>query len=79
VNQSLSRLAPFIFQEWAFDNTKTIALATSLSAKEKELFGFDIRTLDWDKYFGDLTRGVRRYLNNEEPSTLPAAKRKDEM
>lgn len=39
----------------------------------------DITTLEWDAFFTNLVKGVRRYLNNESMKTLPAAKRKDKI
>ncbi|XP_026472762.1 putative fatty acyl-CoA reductase CG8306 [Ctenocephalides felis] len=79
VNASLNRLERFIFTEWKFDNSKTLALNKSLSEVDKNLFRIDIATLDWGNYFIDLTQGVRRYLSNEGPKTLNAARGKDTM
>lgn len=42
----------------------------------RETFNLDISTLEWDAFFTDLVKGVRRYLHNEDPKTLPAARRK---
>lgn len=77
VSRSLSRLAPFIFHEWFFDNKKAMDLYKSLSEEDKQTFNLDISTLEWDKFFTDLVKGVRRYLHNEHPKTLPAARRKN--
>lgn len=79
VSKSLVRLAPFIFQEWFFDNKKTLELHESLNSTDKEMFGLDIRSINWGDYFEDMQAGVRRYLNNEEPKTLAAAKKKNRM
>ncbi|KAJ9578551.1 hypothetical protein L9F63_005280 [Diploptera punctata] len=76
---SLGRLAPFIFNEWRFPNPHTKDLQQKLSEKDKELFNLDISTMDWEAYFVQMAQGVRRYLNNEHPRTLPAAKRKDSI
>lgn len=79
VNRSLNRLAPFIFNEWKFDNKKCLGLHESLSPDDRETFGLDVGPLLWDSYFEDLAKGVRQYLNNESPETLPAARNKDNM
>lgn len=79
VSKSLARLAPFIFQEWFFDNKRTLELHESLNATDKETFGLDIRPIQWNDYFENMHAGVRRYLNNEELKTLPAAKKKNRM
>ncbi|XP_046980087.1 putative fatty acyl-CoA reductase CG8306 [Schistocerca americana] len=77
VSRSLSRLEPFIFSEWFFDNKNTLALQKKLSEKDADLFNVDVGSLQWENYFIDLAQGVRQYLNNEPPKTLPAARRKD--
>lgn len=79
VNRSLNRLAPFIFNEWKFDNKLCLSLHESLSHDDKEIFGLDVGPLLWESYFEDLAKGVRQYLNNESPESLPAARTKDNI
>ncbi|XP_066990946.2 putative fatty acyl-CoA reductase CG8306 [Anabrus simplex] len=79
VNRSLGKLAPFIFNEWHFDNKNTQSLNKQLSEEDRKMFSFDISTLDWPIYFVNLSQGVRCYLNKEHPRTLPAALRKDKI
>nr|CAD7405242.1 unnamed protein product [Timema cristinae] len=79
VNKSLKLLEPFIFTEWHFHNDKAIGLSERLDAADKKEFPIDFRTLDWPNYFSTMVTGVRRYLNNEEPSTLKAAIFKDNI
>lgn len=79
VNNSLGRLAPFIFNEWLFHNPHTVDLQERLSGQDREVFNLDISKLDWSDYFTHMLQGVRQYLHNEQPQTLPAAKRKDSM
>ncbi|XP_063898661.1 putative fatty acyl-CoA reductase CG8306 [Helicoverpa armigera] len=74
---SLNRLERFIFSEWKFYNPNTLELATKLSKKDKELFYIDVTSLQWVEYFSTLHLGVRRYLNKEKESSLPAARNKD--
>lgn len=79
VDKSLGQLAPFIFNDWRFDNSQTKDLQKTLSGQDKDMFNLDISKLDWEDYFVDMIKGIRMYLNNEHPRTLPAAKRKDSM
>ncbi|XP_026734490.1 putative fatty acyl-CoA reductase CG8306 [Trichoplusia ni] len=74
---SLNRLERFIFSEWKFYNPNTLELAKKLNDADKNLFYIDISTLQWLDYFQTLHLGVRRYLNHEKESTLPAARKKD--
>lgn len=79
VDKSLGRLEPFIFNEWQFQNSQTIDLQKTLTGQDKDMFNLDVSKLKWADYFDDMTKGIRMYLHNEHPRTLPAAKRKDSM
>ncbi|XP_063697146.1 putative fatty acyl-CoA reductase CG8306 [Culicoides brevitarsis] len=76
---SLNLLEKFIFTEWKYHNKKTLELSSQLSDKDKEVFFIDMSTLKWNDYFENLAKGVLRYLNNEHPRHLEAAKKKDKM
>ncbi|CAH0404459.1 unnamed protein product [Chilo suppressalis] len=73
---SLNRLEKFIFTEWLFHNPNTLDLAKQLNKTDRELFYIDISSLNWEDYFTNLQLGVRKYLNKEKDSTLPAARKK---
>lgn len=50
-----------------------------MSPVDQEIFNIDIATLKWEEYFLDMAQGVRQFLNNESPKTLPAAKKKEKI
>ncbi|XP_033222189.1 putative fatty acyl-CoA reductase CG8306 [Belonocnema kinseyi] len=79
VNKSLVLLEKFIFTEWKFYNPSTLELHDSLSAEDKRLFTLDVRGLNWEEYFVDLTQGVRQYLSKESPKSLTKARTKDKI
>lgn len=79
MNKSLVLLEKFIFTEWKFYNTSTLELHDTLSAEDKRLFTLDVRGLNWEEYFVDLTQGVRQYLSKESPKNLAKARTKDKM
>lgn len=79
VNKSLGRLEKFIFQEWRFNNPRMLQLHESLSPDDQKLFTLDIKPLIWKDYIVDLIQGVRVYLHNESPKSLPKARSKDKM
>lgn len=79
INNSLARLERFIFTEWKFNNPKMLELHESLSAEDKNIFGLDIRSLRWEEYFIELTKGVRVYLSKEPLKNLKKARSKDNM
>ncbi|XP_055602545.1 putative fatty acyl-CoA reductase CG8306 [Uranotaenia lowii] len=77
--ESLNRLEKFIFSEWKFNNAKTLELSRQLTEKDRTVFEIDITSLQWPEYFVNLAQGVRRYLNNEHPKSLEAARKKDSI
>ncbi|XP_062560807.1 putative fatty acyl-CoA reductase CG8306 [Armigeres subalbatus] len=77
--ESLNRLEKFIFSEWKFNNPRTLEVSQQLNATDREIFNIDISDLKWPEYFIWLAQGVRRYLNNELPKTLEAARKKDTL
>ncbi|KAK0094159.1 hypothetical protein PV326_011676 [Microctonus aethiopoides] len=79
VNNSLGRLERFIFTEWKFYNPRLLELHESLSPNDKELFNLNIKSLVWEDYFVDLTKGVRVYLSKEPLKNLSKARAKDNV
>ncbi|XP_060844912.1 putative fatty acyl-CoA reductase CG8306 [Rhopalosiphum padi] len=77
VNRSLSKLSPFIFNEWKFDNARTLRLQEELSVDDKSVFNIDPTSLNWTSFFINLTMGVRTYLHREDESTMEIALKKD--
>lgn len=77
VNRSLSKLSPFIFNEWKFDNARTLRLQEELSVDEQSVFYIDPTSLNWAPYFVYLTLGVRKYLHKESDKTMKQALKKD--
>jgi hypothetical protein len=54
-------------------------MSAMLSAEDKAQFDFNIGDMDWEPYFHIMTLGVRRCLNKEEPKTLAAARKKQNI
>ncbi|XP_022166923.1 putative fatty acyl-CoA reductase CG8306 [Myzus persicae] len=77
VNRSLSKLAPFIFNEWKFDNARTLRLQEELSVDDQSVFYIDPTSLNWTPYFINLTLGVRKYLHKESDKTMKQALKKN--
>jgi len=77
VNRSLKKLSPFIFNEWKFDNSRTINLQEQMSIDDQSAFYIDPTSIKWVPYFTNLIRGVRKYLHNEQDKTLKPALKKN--
>ncbi|KAG8306270.1 hypothetical protein J6590_050641 [Homalodisca vitripennis] len=66
-------LAYFAHRSWNFSNNNVQELWRSLSPSDQKLFNFDMKQLDWDKFFYNYIRGLRVYLLKDDMSTLPQA------
>ena len=56
-----------------------LELHESLAGDDKNMFPLDVRSLVWEDYFVDLTKGVRVYLSKEPLKNLEKARSKDTM
>ena len=69
-------VAYFSTNEWKFSNSNVQQLWQKLSPEDRLIFDFNISNLCWDDCLRDTFMGVRTYLLNEDPKTLPDAVRK---
>nr|AWJ25025.1 fatty acyl-CoA reductase [Nilaparvata lugens] len=76
VNKFSEVLSYFTTRDFAFHNDNVQSLWRILSPQDKEMFPFDLSSLDWDEYFHYYVRGVRKYLMKEDPATIPQAMNK---
>lgn len=79
MNRSLGKLAPFIFNEWKFDNARTIQLQEEMNVDDQAVYYIDPTTLSWAPFFDNLVLGVRKYLHKEDKKTLQKALKKHFM
>ncbi|XP_017770686.1 PREDICTED: uncharacterized protein LOC108558317 [Nicrophorus vespilloides] len=66
----------FAQRQWDFHDDNTKLLWKSLCEKDRQLFQFNIATLDWISYFDNYTSGCRLYLLKDTLDTVPAGRRK---
>jgi len=79
VNRSLGKLAPFIFNEWKFDNSRTLHLQEEMNIDDQSTYYIDPTSINWASFFVNLTIGVRKYLHKESDKTLKQALQKQFM
>lgn len=60
---------PFLLKQWYFSNENTQKLLKRMTFKDRELFNFDIVSLNWQMYFPTFARGIRVYLLKDPMST----------
>lgn len=66
----------FTTKEWIFYCRNLIQLRDSLTPKDRQIFSFDIRPVEWTPYLESYVLGVRKFILKESESSLPAARRK---
>lgn len=48
----------------------------TLSPKDREIFVFDVRNINWDKYVERYVLGFREFLFKQRPESLPASRKR---
>ncbi|XP_053621774.1 fatty acyl-CoA reductase wat-like [Plodia interpunctella] len=66
----------FAVRQWKFENMNTQNLFTEMCTTDKDLFNFDMSSLNWSDYFFSYVRGIRVYLLKDPIDTVPASIKK---
>jgi len=61
----------FSSNEFRFDNDNVRRLVDKLDERDKRLFAFDMRDLDWPNLFRVSLYGLRLYVVKDDPNNLP--------
>ncbi|KAH8381904.1 hypothetical protein KR009_000914 [Drosophila setifemur] len=61
----------FSSNEFRFDNDNVRTLTEKLDDRDKRLFAFDMRDLDWTNLFRVSLYGLRLYVVKDDPSNIP--------
>uniref|UniRef100_A0A0A9Y3V1 Fatty acyl-CoA reductase n=3 Tax=Lygus hesperus TaxID=30085 RepID=A0A0A9Y3V1_LYGHE len=78
IHNAVMALGYFTTKEWTFNNDKFLALNNVVPPADKESFDFSFDGLEPIDYFRIAAMGGRKYLLNEDLSTIPNAKKKIE-
>ncbi|XP_023238987.1 fatty acyl-CoA reductase 1-like [Centruroides sculpturatus] len=65
----------FSTNEWYFQAKNYLQIWDAMSDVDKKLFNFDVRSVIWNLYFENFILGVRKFMLNEDHSTLPKARK----
>lgn len=74
VDKALITFAQYSVDEWFFHCKNQFLIWDKMSDVDKKRFNFDIKSVDWDFYYENVILGIRKYLLNEDHSTLPKAR-----
>lgn len=69
-------ISNFTTREWEFRDENVNKLWLKMSEKDRKLFNFDVTTVNWDTFMKNSISGVRVFIFQDTPDTLPAARRK---
>jgi hypothetical protein len=67
LNKAISSLAFFTTNQWLFACDNIDQLIEELDPIDRQLFNFDVRTIDWETYFITYSQGIKRFLLKEGP------------
>ncbi|XP_075409432.1 fatty acyl-CoA reductase 2-like [Tenrec ecaudatus] len=76
--KNASMLEYFICRTWEWSTCNTDRLMLELSAEDKKIFNFDVRSLNWREYIENHVWGIKMYLLKEDMAGVPEAKNKSE-
>ncbi|CAG9794397.1 unnamed protein product [Diatraea saccharalis] len=69
-------LSYFSTQQWKFYNKNVQELYEELCDADKQIFDFNMSSLDWNDYFYSYVRGIRIYLLKDPLETVPSGRAK---
>jgi fatty acyl-CoA reductase len=67
LNKAISSLAFFTTNQWFFACDNIDQLIEEMEPVDRQLFNFDVRTIDWEMYFIIYSQGIKRFLLKEGP------------
>ncbi|XP_026485989.2 putative fatty acyl-CoA reductase CG5065 [Vanessa tameamea] len=79
VSHGLSILQYYTTKQWHFKNTNFLSLQNRITKSENNIFYTDISTLDRDEYLKNYIIGTKLYVLNEDPDSLPRARKLHRM
>ncbi|KAJ8932099.1 hypothetical protein NQ314_014951 [Rhamnusium bicolor] len=76
INKFGDILTYFALRTFKYKSQNIRNLIIKLSDRDKKLFFFDLKELDWDEFLQTYFYGIRLYIFKESIDTLPEAKKK---
>ena len=61
----------FVSKHWIFTSWNSVNMWSNMSRGDKQIFYFDVKEIDWRKYFESYVLGTRQYIFKE--NNLPKA------
>lgn len=77
IHDNILIFKPFCTKNFNFDSTNTKQLWRSMSSEDQQVFGFDMASLNWDKYIKTTVDGIRIHMYKDPmtPESIATGKR----
>lgn len=76
VEMHCDSVAPFTLKTYKFANTNAKSLWKRMSIIDRNLFPFDTKNFDWEKYTDTCVYAFRSLLLKEQPDSIPQGRRR---
>jgi len=74
-DKAISALDFFTTRQWKFVSRNADLLLDQLSVRDRRVFQFDVRTIDWDQYLENYVLGTRHFILKDDPDSVPRARK----
>lgn len=74
IAKAVECLEYFATRQWRFKDDNVHGLLNTLSPKDREIFVFDVRNINWNNYVERYVLGFREFLFKQRPESLPASR-----
>ena len=74
--RALSVFDYFFTRYWVFASSNNLELWSKLSDRDRKIFYYNVKDLDWRAYFETYIVGTRQYIFKESITTVPEANKK---
>ncbi|KAL6257521.1 hypothetical protein P5V15_011094 [Pogonomyrmex californicus] len=76
INKFSFVLSYFSTKQWRFNNDAVIGLWNRVNPADRQIFNFDISSVDWETYIKEMIPGMRLYLANDPIDTIEKGRAK---
>ncbi|XP_043477891.1 fatty acyl-CoA reductase wat-like isoform X1 [Leptopilina heterotoma] len=74
IHRLLSATSHFVLHQWEPNVQRTKSLWQKISEDDKKIFPFSMDNFNWENYMESYVLGLRLYMFQDTPDTIPAAK-----
>lgn len=76
MQRGMKSLEYFTTHQWTWENQNVVQLEKSMDDTDREIFYFNLESLDWQNFILYYVLGTRHYVLKQDPKSIPACRRK---